>query len=122
MNTQHSTIFPCEVAVWKALPAIKSAFARALVDRHMTQKQVADLLATTEASISHYVKGKRGSALTLGPTILEEINHIADRIIDGSITFEDLTSEMCRLCKKVRTTCAICGAESLANCNACKFI
>lgn len=114
--------FPCETAIWKALPAIKSSLAQALVKLEMSQREVAKLLSTTEASISHYVKGKRGSALMIGPPMQEEINRLADRIKTETIPEEDLVKEMCTLCQKVRRSCAICGAESEDECDRCEYL
>ena len=85
----------------------------------MSQRQVAELLSTTEASISHYVKGKRGSAVKLGYPMQEEINTLADRIKSEAISNEELVNEMCSLCRQVRTSCAICESEELTNCDSC---
>lgn len=114
--------FPCETAIWKALPAIRSVLARALVDRKVSQRQVAELLSTTEASISHYVKGKRGSAMMLGPSIVAEIGHVADRIAEDTIDRKTLTQELCAICRKVRASCATCAAKSPEDCTGCKLV
>ncbi|MFW9831922.1 MAG: transcriptional regulator [Candidatus Thorarchaeota archaeon] len=111
--------FPCETVVWKALPAIKSALARALVKEGMTQVDVSKILGTTEATISHYMKGERGSAVIIGQNILDEIDQIAKRIKKGVLSEEEVTKEVCAICQKVRTSCAICGAETTESCNSC---
>jgi predicted transcriptional regulator len=114
--------FPCESAIWKALPAIRSTLARALVDRKVSQRRVAELLSTTEASISHYIKGKRGSAMLLGPSIVAEIGHLADRIAGDTINGKALTRELCAICRKVRSSCATCGAEGPEDCRKCAIV
>jgi len=114
--------FPCETAIWKALPAIRSVLARALVNRKVSQRQVAELLSTTEASISHYVKGKRGSAMMLGPSIVAELGRLADRIAEDTIDGKTLTKELCAICRKVRASCATCTAEGPQDCAECKLV
>ncbi len=106
--------------VWKALPAIKSALARALVRTGMTQVEVSQILGTTEATISHYMKGERGSAVILGQHILDEVDQVARKIKSGVVSAEQITEEICGICKKVRNTCAICGAESMNDCTSCQ--
>jgi len=112
--------FPCETAIWKALPAIRSALAQALVQQKMTQRKIAELLSTTEASISHYIRGKRGTAIMLGPIIHSDIQSLAERISAGTIRQDEMVEGMCALCRKVRQTCAVCGAESIEECSTCK--
>ncbi|MFX1562074.1 MAG: transcriptional regulator [Promethearchaeota archaeon] len=114
--------FPCETAIWKALPAIRSALAQALVQQKMSQRKIAELLSTTEASISHYIKGKRGTALMLGPIIQKDVQILAERISAGTIGQDEMVDRMCALCRKVRETCALCGAESIEECTTCKHI
>jgi predicted transcriptional regulator len=114
--------FPCETAIWKALPAIRSALARALVEQKMTQRKIAELLSTTEASISHYIKGKRGTAIMLGPPIQKDISQLAERIATGTISQDEMVEGMCALCRKVRQSCAICGSETPEDCNNCTYL
>lgn len=116
------SLFPCESAVWKALPALRSALAKALVERKISQRKIAELFDTTEASISHYVKGKRGSSLILGPHVQNAIGHIADKIVDETINTEKLAEELCGLCQRVRRTCAMCDATSPDNCEECRYV
>lgn len=106
--------------VWKALPAIKSALARALVKRGLTQVEVSQILGTTEATISHYMKGERGSAVLLGQHILDEVDRVAGEIKSGAVSSEQITEEVCGICRKVRNSCAICGAESTDDCTTCQ--
>lgn len=111
--------FPCETVVWKALPAIKSALARALVKEGMTQVEVSKLLGTTEATISHYMKGARGSAVVLGKHVLDEVDLVAKKFKSGALSEEEISKEVCGICQKVRTTCAVCGAETTEACETC---
>ncbi len=111
--------FPCEAVVWKALPAIKSALTRALVKNGMTQVQVSKILGTTEATVSHYMKGERGSAVILGTHIHNEINDVAHKIHTETLTKAQITEAVCGICLKVRDSCAICGAETSQDCDNC---
>ncbi|MFX1476389.1 MAG: transcriptional regulator [Promethearchaeota archaeon] len=100
--------FPCETAVWRTLPAIRSALARALIARNMSQRQIAELLATTEATISHYRKGKRGVAVDLKPDILKAIEQLADQLVTQSVPIEKLRERICVLCNKATETAVVC--------------
>ena len=100
--------FPCETAVWKTLPAIRSALARALIARGFTQRHIAELLATTEATISHYRKGKRGIAVKLDPDILKAIDQLADQLVAQTIPAEELRERICRLCSKATNSPVVC--------------
>lgn len=113
--------FPCEKVVREHLPAIKSALARALVKEGMTQVEVSKLLGTTEATISHYMKGERGSAVILGKHILEAVDNVAKKIKSRTISDEQITEEVCGICQNVRRTCAVCGAESIEACAHCTY-
>ncbi len=111
--------FPCETVVWKALPAIKSSLARALVKEGMTQVQVSKILGTTEATISHYMKGERGSSVVLGQHIQDAIETLANRISTGAFANDQITQKVCDICQQVRDSCAICGAETSEECSNC---
>ncbi|MFX1564778.1 MAG: transcriptional regulator [Promethearchaeota archaeon] len=111
--------FPCETVVWKALPAIKSSLAQALVNEGMTQVQVSKVLGTTEATISHYMKGERGSSVVLGKHVQEAISTLAHKISKATVTGDQITKEVCSICKQVRESCAVCGAETSQDCTAC---
>lgn len=100
--------FPCETAVWRTLPSIRSALARALIARGLTQRQVAELLATTEATISHYRKGKRGVAVKLEPDILKAIDQLADQLVAQVIPVDELREQVCRLCNQATKTEVTC--------------
>ncbi|MHA2405291.1 MAG: transcriptional regulator [Candidatus Hermodarchaeia archaeon] len=111
--------FPCETVVWKALPAIKSSLAKALVKAGMTQVQVSKILGTTEATISHYMKGERGSSVVLGKHIQDNIDKLAKKINTGSLSEKQITQEVCSICQQVRDSCAVCGAETSQDCTHC---
>lgn len=111
--------FPCESVVWKALPAIKSALAQALVKEGMTQVQVSKILGTTEATISHYMKGERGSSAVLGQHVQDAIDDLAKRINKGSLSEQQITKSVCGICQIVRDSCAVCGAETTEDCSHC---
>ena len=100
--------FPCETAVWKTLPTIRAALARALITRGLAQRRIAELLSTTEATISHYQKGKRGNSVKLEADILEVIDQLADQIIEQEIPAEELRDRICRLCNKATKTYVAC--------------
>jgi predicted transcriptional regulator len=85
----------------------------------MTQVQVSKILGTTEATISHYMKGERGSSVVLGKHVQEAIKTLAHNISTGSVTGDQITKEVCSICQQVRESCAVCGAESSQDCTTC---
>jgi predicted transcriptional regulator len=111
--------FPCQTVAREALPAIKAALARALVKEGMTQVEISKFLGTTEATISHYMKGERGSQVVLGQHVTDEIEQVAHKIATGALTEKQTTQELCGICQRVRTTCAVCGAETTEDCDHC---
>jgi predicted transcriptional regulator len=74
----------------------------------MTQRQIAKLLSTTEATISHYRKGKRGVAVDLTPEILEAIDQLADELVAQPLPAEKLRTRICVLCNKATETTVVC--------------
>jgi predicted transcriptional regulator len=111
--------FPCQTVAREALPAIKAALARALVKEGMTQVEISKILGTTEATISHYMKGERGTAVVLGQHIVDDIGQVAHKIKEGSLTEKQTSQRLCEICLKVRNTCAVCGAETSQDCSHC---
>lgn len=53
---------PCEQAVKEKVPKIKAELARKLKAEGKSQKEIAKILAVTEAAVSQYLSGKRAKA------------------------------------------------------------
>ena len=88
---------PCEIIVWEILPIIRKEFAKSLIKNHsLTQRQAAEKLGLTEASVSRYISGKRGEIKKLNKEMMEEIQKSTTRIYTGDSLI--LVEEICRIC------------------------
>lgn len=98
---------PCELVVWYVLPSIKSELAKELIHKGMSQKDVATTLGMTEAAVSQYVKGKRGTKIDLRSGARGAIAKLADDIVSGRAP--NLMTEVCRVCGKAKAERTLCG-------------
>ena len=88
---------PCEIIVWEILPIIRKEFAKSLIKNYgFTQRQAAEKLGLTEASISRYISGKRGEIKKLNKEIIVEIQKSTTRIYKGDSII--VVEEICRIC------------------------
>ena len=110
------------------LPGIRAMVARKLVEKHgMSQKAAADRLGTTQPAISQYKRELRGSglmSLSENPGLSEMIESIASRTASGKLDQEDISSEMCSVCRYMRKNGLACGFHrrmypSLEGCTIC---
>ena len=94
---------PCEIIVWKVLPVIRKEFAKNLIENHgFTQKKTADTLKVTEAAVSRYISGKRGTSEILDGEILKEITKSVNQLVEGNGTA--LIEEKCKICNLLRSS------------------
>jgi len=99
---------PCEIIVWQVLPVIRREFAKNMIENHkLTQKKTAQKLGLTEAAVSRYVSGKRGTSQILDGEILKEITKSVNQIVEGNGT--SMIEEICRICSLLKATEAIKG-------------
>ena len=93
---------PCEIIVWNLVPVIKREFAINLVNEfRLNQREAADKLGSTEATISRYISGKRGVLEITDENILKEINESAKKIVKEN--GPTVIKETCRICRLVRS-------------------
>ncbi|MHA1542973.1 MAG: transcriptional regulator [Candidatus Hodarchaeales archaeon] len=92
---------PCEIIVWYILPAIRCEIAKRLIENYgLTQRKVAEKLGITEATVSRYVSGKRGSSEVFNNSILDMINESANRIFEGDS--KTTIIETCGICNLMK--------------------
>ena len=106
--------FPCELVVWKILPAIKAQIARNLKDKNMKQKDIAKVLDSTEAAISQYLSGKRASEFKI-PERMNEMMEIVSQAVAEGKNQKVLQYGICQVCRDIRTkgmACNVCKKES----------
>ena len=75
--------FPCELVVWKILPAVKSRLARKLKDKGMKQKDIAEMLDITEAAVSQYLSGKRAKDFKIPESSEPMLDVVSEAIGQG---------------------------------------
>lgn len=94
---------PQEIEVWYLIPAVRKELAKALVKRGINQKKTAEILGTTEACISQYIKSKRGN-LKLPKEVINEIEKSAERLSKGACVIKEVQA-ICSYSKKTRFLC-----------------
>jgi uncharacterized protein len=115
--------FPCELVVWRILPAIKARVARNLKEKGMPQKDIAKALDSTEAAISQYLSGKRAADFKISAEMNDMLDVVSDAIAKGK-NQKVLKYGICQVCKEIRTkgyACDACKTESgeKGNCDLC---
>jgi hypothetical protein len=99
--------FPCEIIVWEVLPCIRSALAKELIKKGLSQNEVSIMLGITQAAVSQYTSKKRGSGLDFPEDAKEEIKKLADDLVQGPVN--DLVARICKICMKVRADGTVCN-------------
>ncbi|MEK6922554.1 MAG: helix-turn-helix domain-containing protein [Nanoarchaeota archaeon] len=97
-------VMPQEIEVWYILPALRREFSKILVEKGLSQREIAKKLYLTEAAVSQYLHGKRGNDL--------EFDEITANDIRGSVEIflktGNLVGEFQQLCTKIRKSKLLC--------------
>src|SRR3989338_1949578 len=89
---------PQEIEVRYILPAIRSEFARILIqEQNLSQKEAANVLGLTEAAISQYIHSKRGSEVVFSANVVNEIRKSADKVLTDKNNKHRLMGELFRI-------------------------
>jgi len=99
-------MMPQELEVWYIIPAIRREFAKTMLKKGMSQKQIAERLGVTEAAVSQYMKSKRAVGIKFKPELSNEITASVDRICQGGCIVKE-TQHICELCKADMTLCEL---------------
>ncbi len=97
---------PQEIEVWYVIPAIRREMVLEFRKRKVSQKAAAGLLGLTEAAVSQYMKGKRGTDVSFSPVMKAEIRKSVDAIQEGASVMEEI-HKMTVLCKKNGVLCRL---------------
>lgn len=105
----------CEYMMWNGLPVIRKEIAKSMInDFGLTQKEAAERLGITPAAVCQYFSKKRGKIDIKDKTVLKEIKVSANVIINDGDGDDHIVSEICRICKLLRSRpgfdlfCAAC--------------
>lgn len=103
---------PCEGRVRLVLPSVKRAIVRVLYEKHhLKQAEIASLLGISQPSVSHFLKGIRGTfidVLNIDQNITKAIESLSSQLARGEISEEELYEKICQICSMV-------GEEYLPN-------
>lgn len=98
-------ILPQEIDVWYVLPAIRKEFAKELLKQGLSQREVAELLSLTEATISHYKNENRAKEDLIDEQTKTEIKKSVQKIISNkNLVF----SEIMRIDNLLKSTGVFC--------------
>ncbi len=97
-------VMPQEIEVWYILPALRREFSRIMLERGLSQRQIAKKLFITEAAVSQYMKGKRGKDFEFKEDIKEDISASAQRVMEHG----NMIPELQMLCRKIRENGFLC--------------
>lgn len=93
---------PCQEIVWDIIPAIQAALAAELVSLGVSQIQIAAHLSLAPSAVSQYLSGKRGYRIVFDDPIKDIISKLARDIRSGSVSDDDLSAELCSICRSLR--------------------
>ena len=97
-------IMPQEIEVWYILPALRKEFTKIMVEKGLTQKEVAKKLFITEAAVSQYLSGKRAGTFEFNDKIKPEIRSSVERVLQTG----NIIQELQMLCRKIRESGFLC--------------
>ena len=95
--------FPCETIVREVLPAFKAFIVKELFHKYnFSQNKIANHLNITQASVSYYLHGERGS---IGSDLIQEYEKVKDLLLSitndiatKSTQPEFIVDKVCELC------------------------
>jgi len=104
-------LLPCEIAVKSAIPAIKAAMAKELVETyHLTQDHVAEILGVSQSAVSKYTRHVRGHVLKTDD--IEELKPLVTRTVSLLVSEDPKRAEFlklfCQMCKIIRRKGLMC--------------
>ncbi len=123
--TKIKLMTPQEIEVWYILPSIRKEFAKVMVEKGMSQKDVAKKLHLTEPAISQYLKEKRANDVKFNAQVKSEVKKSVDKILKENSP-HILICELQRMLSVVKQEMVLCDvhkkldASLPANCDHCK--
>jgi predicted transcriptional regulator len=102
---------PYEIASKSVIPAIRGVLARSLVDKNLTQSEIAHSLGITQPAVSKYIWEKRGRAIDLDrrEDVRKMIDVIADGITKGELSGVQVANMIKEICDYVMRAGYMCN-------------
>jgi quinolinate synthase len=94
--------FPCEIAVWRILPTIRSEIAKELARIGLPQMVISKRLGITQPAVSQYVTKKRGTTFAFSDDAQALIHSLAKDVAHGEDL--NLNERMCEICANIQGT------------------
>lgn len=103
----HKTLLhPQEIETFYVLPTLRRYIALGLKERGMKQKDIAEMLGISSASISQYTSTKRGHQVQFPDEIIEEITK-AVTLIKDRFTYFQQTQHLLHVIREQKVLCKI---------------
>src|SRR3989338_943793 len=118
-------VLPQEIEVRYIIPAIRGKLAHVMVEeKGISQKQAAKILGLTEAAISQYINGKRGSEVIFSESVVDEIRKSADKVMKDKSSRSEMVAEIYRICQLTNVKHIMCDmhrkqSKGLDDCTIC---
>jgi predicted transcriptional regulator len=110
-------MLPCSEVHWKILPAVSRELATSLEKNGVARAKIASVLGTSEAAISQYISGKRGSQ-RLPAAARNACTALAKRIAKNSMEKNDIDVAISKIIVLAKGStlgendpCAICMSK-----------
>jgi len=103
-------ILPQELAAKVAIPALRALVARSLVTKHgFSQRQAARKMGVTQATVSNYIREKRGTLYAIEETeeVAKAVQGVANMLAEGAEQIAVMTM-LTDLTQKVLATRQLC--------------
>ena len=100
---------PQEIEVWYIIPAIRRELAKVLIKKHnLKQKEVAEILGTTESAISQYLHKKRAKEINFPKSMKKDFESAAKEIIKDNKKAVSEIIKLLNITKKCGVACQAC--------------
>jgi len=119
---------PYEIASKSVIPAIRGMISRGLIERDLTQSQIASALGITQPAVSKYFWEKRGKAIDFDrrKDVKNMTEIIADGIAENRLTKVQVANMIKEICDYVMRSGYMCDLHYLvdpqakdSNCKIC---
>jgi len=97
---------PCEQGVWYILPSIRACLVYELMQRGLSQREVATIMELTPAAVCQYAARKRGVKVNFGENVMRAIQDLAENMAEEQV--QDIAVRMCAICIRVREVSPRC--------------
>ena len=121
-------LLPAEIEARASVPAIRALVARKLVkEHHMNQQDIAKALGLTQAAVSNYLRGRRGSIFSDDDlaSIDGIVSQICTMLVSGANSPKIISKfdEACQVIRHSRLLCSIHkqldATLDVENCHVC---